>query len=154
MSILVIQNTNGCDTLANRERRLREISNLGEVTNIDQEILIGDSIISGYTTKNARYGIAVFAPIGDGKYKFQSNTNRENDTLLMETTVIDGIDYNIFWANKPNLDYAEIIYTVDGKTNETIVVDAQDNKMIYTKAPSKNYNVQYIFVDQDGIRYE
>ena len=46
ISIFVIQNMNGCDTLENRERRLREISNLGEVTNIDQEISIDDYIIS------------------------------------------------------------------------------------------------------------
>ncbi|MEG1557871.1 MAG: hypothetical protein RR368_05480 [Oscillospiraceae bacterium] len=154
ISIFVIQNMNGCDNLENRERRLREISNLGEVTDIGQEISIGDYIISGYTAKNNRHGLAVFAPTGDGKYKFQTNVNRENDELVLITTNINQTPYNIFWANKANLDCAEITYTVDGKIGETITVDAQDNQIVYTESPTENYNVEYIFVDKNGTRYE
>lgn len=57
-------------TLKSRELRLREISNLGELTSIDQEIKIDSYIISGYITNNHRYGLAVFAPSGNGKYDF------------------------------------------------------------------------------------
>lgn len=153
ISIFVIQDMKGCDTLENRERRLREISNLGEVTNIDQEISIGDYIISGYTTNN-RHGLAIFAPTGDGKYKFQENVNRENDELVLITTIINQTPYNIFWANKENLDYAEITYTVDGKIGETITVDAQDNQIVYTESPAKDYDVEYFYVDKNGTRYE
>lgn len=154
ISIFLIQNMNGCDTLENRERRLREISNLGEGTNIDQEISIGDYIISGYTTKNNRQGLAVFAPTDNGKYKLQTNVNRENNELVLITTTINQTPYNIFWANKANLDYAEITYTVDGKIGETITVDAQDNQIVYTESPAKDYNVEYIFVDKNGTHYE
>lgn len=154
ISVFVIQNTNRCDTLENRERRLKEISNLGEVTHIDQETTIDDYIISGYITKNDRYGLAVFAPTGDGKYEFQTNINRQNDELIFIAATINQTPYNLFWANKLNLDYAEITYTIAGKTGETIKIDAQNNQIIYTEAPAIDYNVEYIFVDKNGTRYE
>lgn len=154
VAVLIIQTKNNCDTLENRARRLREISNLGEVTNIDQEIYIDDYIISGYTTKNNRHGLAVFAPIGDGKYTFQTNVNRQNNELIFTTVTINQTLYDIFWANKANLDYSEITYAVDGKSCETIAVNAQDNQIVYTKAPAKDYSVEYIFVDKNGTRYE
>ena len=141
-------------TIESRELRLKEISNLGEVTTIDQEILIDDYVISGYTTKNNRYGLAVFAPTGNGQYEFQTNVNRRNDELAFTTTTINQALYNVFWANKADLDYAEITYTIDGKTGETIKVDAQNNQIIYTKAPSKDFSVEYHFVNIHGDRYQ
>ncbi|MFI3166652.1 MAG: hypothetical protein R3Y32_00895 [Bacillota bacterium] len=152
--VIMSQNKNDCDTLENRELRLREISNLGELTTISEEIIIDEYIVSGYTTKNNRYGLAIFEPNGDGKYQFQSNTTRENDSLVLEIAIINGVDYNIFWANKPDLDYAEITYTVENKIDETIKIDAQDNQIIYIKSPDKDYNVEYIFVDKNGVRHE
>ena len=154
ISVFVIQNTNNCDTLENRERRLRDISNLGEVTNIDQETVIDDYIISGYTTKNNQYGLAVFAPAGNGRYKFQTNVNRQNDELVFITATINKTLYNLFWANKANLDYAEITYTIAAKTEKTIKIDAQNNQIVYTVAPSTDFSVEYSFTDLNGTRYE
>lgn len=153
-TISMIKNINNCDTVENRELRLREIDNLGEVTTIDQELTIDDYVISGYTTKSNRHGLALFAPTGDEKYKFQRNVNRQNDKLILLTTNINQTHYNIFWANKANLDYAEITYTVDGKTGETLTIDAQGNQIIYAEVPATDYNVEYIFVDKNGTRYE
>ena len=153
-TIFSITNINSCDTTVNRELRLREIENLGEVTTIGEELIIDGYIISGYTTKNNQYGLAVFAPTGDDKYEFQSNYNMQNNELISLTIIINQTNYNIFWANKANLDYAEIIYTVDGNTGETITIDAQDNQIIYTDFFAKEYSVEYSFVDKNGNRYE
>ena len=154
ISVFMIKNMNYCDTLENREQRLREISNLGEITSIDQEISLDDYIISGYTTKNNRHGLAMFVPTGNGKYEFQRNLNKQNYELLFLAVTINQTHYDLFWANKANLDYAEITYTVDGKSSEIITVNVQDNQIIYIEAPAKDYNVNYIVVDKNGTRYE
>ena len=148
------QNKLNGSTIESRELRLREISNLGQVTTIDQEITIDGYIISGYTAKNNQYGLAVFVPEGNGKYVFQTNTNRQNNELLFLTTIINAKQYNLFWAKKADLDYAEITYTIDGKTGETIKLDAKNNKILYTEAPSNDFSVEYHFVDKNGIIYE
>lgn len=154
IAIFMLQNKNGCGTRENRELRLREISNLGEVTTIDQEVTIDGSIISGYTAKNNRHGLAVFVPTGNGKYEFQTNVNRQNDELLFMTTAINQTLYNVFWANKGNLEYAQITYTIDGVTGETIKLNVQNNQFVFTVAPSNGFSVEYHFVDANGTRYQ
>lgn len=141
-------------TLESRELRLKEISNLGESTNIDQEITIDGYIISGYTTDNNRYGLAVFVPAGNGKYDFQTNINGQKDELIFLDYTINTKLYTLVWANKADLDYAEITYTTEGKTGETIRLDAKNNKIIYTEAPSNDFSVKYRFIDENGKIYE
>lgn len=141
-------------TIESRELRLKQISNLGESTNIDEEIIIDDYIFSGYITKNNRYGLAVFTPAGNGKYDFQTNVNSNNDELIFLPYVINGKAYNLFWANKADLDYAEIIYTIDGNKGEIIKIDAKNNKIIYTEEPSKDFSVEYYFIDVKGKLYK
>lgn len=147
-------NYNDCSTVENRELRLQTISNLGNETTISQEVVIDDYIISGYTTRNNRYGLAVFAADGDGTYRFQTNINRFDDELVFITATINHKHYNVFWANKADLDYAEVTYTIDGNIGETIKLDAKDNKIIYTDAPSNDFSVEYYFFDINGNRYE
>ena len=154
IAIFVLQNTNGCATLQDRERRLREISNLGEAVNIEEELFIDGYVVSGYTAKNNRYGLALFAPAANGSYGFQTNVNRERDRLVLLSTLIGHKHYDIFWANRANLDHAEITYTISGRTEETLILDAGDNQIIYTEAPARDYSVHYIFVDKNGTRHE
>jgi hypothetical protein len=153
ITFFINQNKLNGSTIESRELRLREISNLGEVTTIDQEITVDGYIISGYTAKNNKYELAVFVPVGNGKYDFQTNANRQNKELLFLTTIINEKQYNLFWANKADLDYAEITYTIDGKAGETIKLDAKNNKIIYTEAPLSDFSVEYRFVDVNGNRY-
>lgn len=94
--------------------------------------------------------MAVFATDGDGVYRFQTNANRFNDELAFITVYINRKPYNVFWANKMDLDYAEIAYTIDGNIGETIKLDAKDNKIIYTEAPSSEFSVEYYFFDING----
>lgn len=70
------------------------------------------------------------------------------------TTIINEKQYNLFWANKADLDYAEITYMIDGKAGETIEMDAQNNQIIYTEAPSNDFSVEYYFVDINGNQYK
>lgn len=142
-------------TLKSRELRLRKISKLGETTTIEQEISIDGYIISGYTTNNNQHGLAVFTPTGNGKHEFQQNINKHNDELIFLDYYINSKFYTIVWANKADLDYAEITYTVEDKTGETIKLDAQNDKIIYTQAPSSNhYSLEYRFIDKNGKIYE
>jgi len=150
ISLYVNQSKLNGSTLESRELRLREISNLGEITTIDQEITIDGYIISGYNAKNNQHGLAVFVPESKGKYKFQTNVNRQNGELIFLTATVNEKLYNLFWANKTDLDYAEITYTIDGKTGEVIKLDAKNNKIIYTEAPSSDFSVEYHFVDKNG----
>ena len=141
-------------TTESRELRLKEISSLGTVTTIDQEITIDGYIISGYTAKNDQHGLAVFAHTGNGYYEFQTNVTGPKDKLVFTIVTINKISYSLFWANKANLDYADITYTIDNKTEKTIKLDAQNNKIIYLEAPSNDFSVEYNFVDVNGMRYE
>lgn len=154
ISYFINQSKLNGSTLESRELRLREISNLGEITTINQEITIDGYIISGYTTNNNRYGLAVFAPAGNGKYDFQTNINRQNDELIFLDYTINTKFYTLVWANKADLDYSEITYTIKGKTGETIKLDAKNNKIIYTEAPSNDFSVKYRFIDKNGKIYE
>lgn len=154
ITFFINQNKINCSTIESRELRLREISNLGKMTTIDQEITIDGYIINGYNAKNNQYGLAVFEPVGNGKYNFQTNANKQNNELLFLTTNINTRQYNLFWANKVDLDYAEVTYTVDGEIGETIKIDAQNNQIIYTEAPSNDFSVEYYFVDINGNRYK
>ncbi len=62
--------------------------------------------------------------------------------------------YDVFWSNKEELDYAEVIYESKAKVSEPIKLDAKNNKIVYSEAPSGDYSVEYYFVDLNGKRYE
>ena len=150
------QNKNDGDTLKTREDRISEIGSLEEGANIDHEIFLNDGeyIISGYSANGNRHGLAIFGRRDDGTYQFESNVSGTNNEMLSTTRTVGTDKFNFFWVNKVNLDYAEITYTVDGSAKETITINAQNNVIIYTKAPAKDYSVECVFIDKDGTRYE
>ena len=154
--VFMSQNKNDCDTLEAREKRISEVSSLEEGANIDHEKFINDDeyIISGYNTNGNRHGLAIFGQRDDGTYQFESTVSGTNNEILSTTRTIGTENFNFFWANKANLDYAEITYTVDGIAEEIITINAQNNEIIYTKAPAKDYSVECVFIDNDGTRYE
>ena len=152
-TVFTLKNENNCDTTDSRELRLREIDRL-ETASIGQELTIDGYIISGYTTEYKQHGLAVFAPTTTGKYEYRTNALRYTNELVTLHTLIGQTWYDLFWANKPDLDYAEITYTVDGQAVNTMTINAQDNKILCTEAPDESYKVQYYFVDKSGTRYE
>ncbi|MEA4816082.1 MAG: hypothetical protein VB120_04395 [Lachnospiraceae bacterium] len=154
ISFFAMRSRSDGSTLESRELRLSELSKLDGDAHISCEIEIDGYIVSGYSNSNDKYGLAIFEPQKDGKYQYQTNTTRENDELVFMTTTINQKSYNLFWANKADLDYAEITYTLSGIAGETVKLDAKDNVIIYTEAPAKDFSVEYCFVDKNGDRFE
>jgi hypothetical protein len=121
---------------------------------IVSEIQIDDDIISGIIGSNNKYGLAVFKSQANGKYKFQTRVLRESGRTIIEHTFVNNVAYDLFWRNQVDLDYAEIIYTVQGNELEPIKLDARDNQILYCEAPSNDYSVEVVYYDIQGNRYE
>jgi hypothetical protein len=141
-------------TIESRELRLNKLNKINGNAHICTEIKIDDYIVCGYISSNNKYGFAIFEPAGNGKYRFQSNYLRENNELVYGNIIVNQKNYDLFWANKTSLDYAEITYTVSNKAQKTLKLDATENKIIYNKSPSNSYSVEYVFVDADGNRFK
>jgi len=141
-------------TTESRELILNKLSKINGNAHISCEIKIDDYIVSGYISSNNKHGLAIFEPEGNGKYRFQTNYLREKDELVYGNIIINQKFYDLFWANKVDIDYVEITYIVSNGSEETLKLDATDNKIIYKEAPSKDYSVEYVFVDANGNRYE
>lgn len=150
--VFLVINKKNCSTLELRQQYLNGLVNLSDV-NIDTEIKIDGYIISGYTSANSIYGVAIFAPVYGGNYKFQSNINKDYSEILVSAIVIRGVNYNLFWANRENLDYAQITYSTSDGT-EKYRLDISANEIVYMQAPDKYYEVSAIFVTTDGKRYQ
>ena len=133
---------------------LNKLSKINDNAHISYDIKIDNYIVSGYISSNNKHGLAIFELQGNGKYKFQSNYLREKDALIHWNVIINRKSYDLFWANKADLDYAEITYIFSDKSEETLKLDAAGNRIIYKEVPSNNYAIQYVFVDTNGNRYE
>ena len=138
-------------TLESRELRLNQSDN---GIHIASEIKIDEHIVSGIIDANNKYGLAIFEPEDDNKYKLQTRFSRDNDEIAIGYTIVNEIGYDLFWYNHADLDYAEITYTVQGKKLEPIKLDAKENKILYYKAPSNDYSVEVTFYDTQGNQYE
>ncbi|WHH59719.1 hypothetical protein [Petroclostridium sp. X23] len=138
-------------TLESRELRLSQSDN---GIHIAAEIKIDEHIISGIIDANNKYGLAIFEPEDNNKYKLQTRFLRDNDEIITGHTVINGTGYDLFWYNQADLDYAQVTYTVQGKKLEPIKLDARENKILYYKAPSNDYSIEVTFYDTQGNRYE
>jgi hypothetical protein len=138
-------------TLESRELRLNQSD---DGIHIASEIKIDEYIISGIVSTNSKYGLAVFEPENNNKYKLQTRYLEDNSEIVTEHTIINGTDYDLFWYNQADLDYAEITYAVQGKKLEPIKLDAGENKILYYKAPGNEYSVEVIFYDTQGNQYE
>ncbi len=141
-------------SMESRELILNKLSKVNDNAHISYEIKIDDYIVSGYNCSDNKHGLAIFVPQGNGKYKLQTSYLREKDELVHGNVIINQKIYDLFWANKADLDYAEITYIFTNNSKETMKLDATDNKIIYNEAPSNNYTVEYVFIDTNGIRYE
>lgn len=138
-------------TVESRELRLNQSDN---GIHIASEIKIDEHIISGIIAANNKYGLAIFGPEDNNKYKLQTRLLRDNGEIIIGHTVVNETGYDLFWYNQLNLDYAEIEYTVQGKKLEPIKLDARENRILYYKAPSNDYSVEVTFYDTQGNSYE
>lgn len=141
-------------SIESREMILNKQSKINGNAHISYEITVNDYIVSGFICSNNKHGLAIFEPQGNGRYQFQTKYLRDEDELIHGNLVINQKVYDLFWANKENLDYAEVTYIVSSKSEETLKLDATENKIIYNEAPSGDYAVEYGFIDMNGKRYE
>ena len=148
---LAFHNKTDCSSVELREEYLRQLGTLQNVS-IGTEIMIDDNIISGYTSANGSYGIAIFEPSHGDNYKFRINYNSTENEILTASLLINNVPYDLFWANKADLDVAQITYyTTEG--SQEYELDASNNKILYLQSPEKNYTVSAVFVTVEGEYY-
>ena len=136
------------------ESRQNQLCRNGRDIHISQEMTLDGYIVSAINEGSRTHGLAVFEPLENGKYRLQSSTQRNNNMVVIADAYINGQWYNLFWADKPNLDYAQIEYSHNGKTLEALTLDASGNKILYCKTPYANYTLNAVFYDTDGNVYE
>lgn len=153
VGLILIFSKNNCSSIKKRESRLKGLN--GSNWQISQEVMIEDTIVSAIYSENLD-GIAVFLPDGGKKYKYQSSAYIEKGNIV-DWKLLNGEDiYHIFWLNKPNLNHAEIIFTVDGIQREPIFIRADSLKPIYIKAPEhkESYSFEIVYYDSKGKEYK
>lgn len=87
-------------------------------------------ILCGIYSEDRMNGIAVFEPVGDGKYKLVSKDYRESDEIVVTSTLIDGEMYTLVWFNGEKGNAVHNHIKPDGQT-QTVVFDAENVKIVY-----------------------
>lgn len=142
------------DTVKSREELLDNAVSKGDSWTISKEYEIDEYIISCAYSANGKSIIAVFEPTSNGKYKFSSSTNRENEDIIIGGAIINGEWYDLIWFNGAQTEYAEVIYTVNGLRKEPLKYDTSNKDLIYIKNPEKEYSMSVYYYDNEGNRYE
>ena len=139
-------------TLESREKILKETQAGKYVWEIDQEIKLYDYIISSvYGNKD---GLATFKAIGNGRYKLEHVIYRSKGEVIRTEIIYKGEVYYIVWCNQPNLDYAEVIYTINNEELKPRIFDVKENSLISFKSPSDDFIMRIVYYDQDGNYYD
>lgn len=140
-------------TLESREEILRNSTPGKYVWEIDKEIKLYDYIISSVygTTKD---GLAVFKSTGNGKYKLQSVGYKEKGKVVIEQIIHQEKVFYIAWCNQSNLDYAEVVYTIDNEELEPRIFDVKENSFISFQSPSDDFAMKITYYDKDGNHYD
>ncbi|MBO5120363.1 MAG: hypothetical protein J6C28_01590 [Bacilli bacterium] len=139
-------------TLESREKILKNSTPGKYVWKIDKEIKIYDYIISSvYGTME---GLATFKSTGNGRYKLESVGYSEKGDVVRTEIIHNGEVYYIVWCNQPNLDYAEVIYTIDNEELEPRIFDVKESNLISFKSPSDDFMMKITYYDKDGNSYD
>lgn len=140
-------------TIESREQLLKDMPK-GSDWKISLEQEIGDYIVSGVYSSDGKSGIAVFEPIGNGKYKLSSRAWRDNSRIVISGYVFNGTWYDIVWFNGANTEYAEITYTIDGVEQNPIRHETTNMEIFIKAAPAKEYSINVVYYDAEGNIYE
>ena len=139
------------DTLESREELLQEAK--AGAWHIQTETELAGYIVSGaYSDKEV--AIAVFAPEGEGKYRLQTTTVREPEEIIISGSMIDDKWYDLIWFNGTQSEYAEVVYTTGGEEQEPLRFDTKEMNIIFSEAPSNDYNIDVVYYDSEGNKYE
>ena len=141
-------------TLLSREEICAEFPR-GKDWKISVEQEFNDYIISGIYSRNEMSGIAVFRPVGNGKYKLHSREWRDQDRIIITGITIDDMWYDVIWFNGAKTDYAKITYTLDGIEQEPIIHNAKGMEIFIHPSPTnKEYGIDVVYYDIAGNKYE
>lgn len=138
-------------TLESREKILKNSKTKKYVYEIYKEIELHGYIISSvYGNKD---GLAVFKE-NEGNYELQSVTYEEKGEVIIEQIMHKGESYYITICNQPNLDYAEVTYTINNQELEPVSYDVSKSNLISFKAPSDDFTMKIIYYDKDGNSFD
>lgn len=140
-------------TVESREELLKNTPQ-GTEWSIAVEQTIDDYIISGVYSTNGKSGIAVFEPIGNGKYKMFSREWRNNDEIIISGAIINNVWYDLIWYNGAATSYAEIKYTIAGDSSHVINHNSESMAIFCNPAPAKDYSLDVVYYDEAGNKYE
>lgn len=139
------------DTVDGREALLEEAK--GGEWQIQTETELEGYIVSGaYSDKEI--AIAVFAPEGEKNYSLQTTTVRFPEEIIIAGSMIGDKWYDLIWFNGAQSEYAEVTYAFDGEAQEPQRYDTKDMNIIFSEAPSKDYNINVVYYDSEGNKYE
>ena len=129
-------------TIESRENILKEQDSFMHITS---EIEL-DNYLIGAITSNNKIGISIFESENNGKYRFLMQLLTTEDVVFHTFK-----EYDLFWCNKEDLDYAMVTYTVEGIVQEPIKIDVKDYKVSYLKSPqAKSYSYKVEYYDKNG----
>ena len=140
-------------TLQSREEIVAEFPK-GKDWKILVEQEFSGFIISGIYSRDGMSGIAVFEPVGNGKYKLYSREWRDQDDIVVTGITIDHMWHDIVWFNGAKTDYAEITYTFNGKTGETIRYKLKGMEIFINPVPAKDHRLNVVYCDPEGNQYK
>lgn len=140
-------------TLESRERIISEAQDSRQ-WKISVEKEYDNFIISGIYDDSGKSGIAVFSPNKRGGYSLCSRVIREADKIIVTGTSIDNVWYDIVWFNGAQTEYAEIVYNVNGKEQETIKHNSENMDIYINKAPTTDYTIDVTYYDSAGNMYD
>lgn len=131
------------------ESRQEILSNLPDSDwKIHTETKLENYIFSSISSEEMN-GIAVWKPQEDKEYELGliASVEKGGGCVYFEFPR-NGKMYYLFWLNQPDLDYAEVIYTVNGKQTEPIRYDAKE--IVWTFAPNCDYMLSVYYYDKNG----
>ena len=141
-------NSPSCATVEAREPRLEEAMPSGSGWNLVSEQEMGGYLIGGAVDAGGQSALAVFAPEGEG-YALQQAVSYGTG-VARDTVRIDGTWYNLAWFGGEAAAWAEVTYTVNGKTLEPCRYDTTEMPVLCLPAPSDRYSVSVRYYDSGG----
>ena len=140
-------------TMESREKMLKDIPK-GTNWTIATERLLDDYLITGIVSDNGKAGIAVFEPRGNGKYKLQTSCHRDMDDIIISGTMVGDAWYDLIWFNGTQTERAEVTYTVTNEASQSTVYLSDNDTIICSLAPFKEYTLHVTYYDSEGNKYE
>jgi len=140
-------------TMESREKMLNDLPK-GTNWTIATERLLDGYLITGIVSDNGKAGIAVFEPRGNGKYKLQTSYHRNQDDIIIGGVMIEEEWYDLIWFNGVQTERAEVTYTVTNEASQSTVYLSDNDTIICSPTPFKEYTLHVTYYDSEGNKYE